>query len=43
MHTILVIEDSKFLRIANERILSKAGYHVVGAGDGEEAALCIDD
>jgi CheY-like chemotaxis protein len=37
MQTVLLIEDSKFLRIANERILTKAGYRVVGAGDGEEA------
>jgi CheY-like chemotaxis protein len=33
---ILLIEDSKFLRIANERALVKAGYTVIHAGDGEE-------
>jgi twitching motility two-component system response regulator PilH len=33
---ILLIEDSKFQRIANERALVKAGYSVVQAGDGEE-------
>ena len=43
MHTILVVEDSKFLKIANERILSKAGYQVVGATDGEEALRIAGD
>lgn len=37
MDTILLVEDSKFLRIATERALTKAGYRVVVAGDGEEA------
>jgi len=37
METILLVEDSKFLRIATERALSKAGYSVICAGDGEEA------
>jgi|SRR5579863_2543989 len=35
--TILLVEDSKMLRIANARALVKAGYQVVSAGDGEEA------
>lgn len=35
--TILLVEDSKFLQIATERILSKAGYKVISAGDGDEA------
>jgi len=47
MKTILLVEDSKFLRIANERILVKAGYQVLGARDGEEALLvareCLPD
>ncbi len=34
---ILLVEDSKFLRVATERALTKAGYEVVCAGDGEEA------
>jgi CheY-like chemotaxis protein len=34
---VLLVEDSKFLRIANERALSKAGYEVSTAADGEEA------
>lgn len=37
METILLVEDSKFLRIATERALTKAGYVVICAGDGEEA------
>ena len=37
MATILLVEDSKFLRAATERILSKAGYKVICAGDGDDA------
>jgi CheY-like chemotaxis protein len=37
MRTILVVDDNKVVRMLNERILAKAGYHVLGAGDGEEA------
>jgi DNA-binding response OmpR family regulator len=33
---ILLIEDSKLLRVANERVLIKAGYSVIQAADGEE-------
>jgi len=33
---ILLIEDSKFQRIANGRALIKAGYAVIHAEDGEE-------
>jgi CheY-like chemotaxis protein len=32
---ILLIEDSKFQRIANERALVRAGYDVIQAEDGE--------
>jgi len=35
--SILLVEDSRFLRRANERVLAKAGYEVVTAADGEEA------
>ena len=35
--TILLVDDSRFLRITNEKALQKAGYDVIGAGDGEEA------
>jgi CheY-like chemotaxis protein len=34
---VLVVEDSTFLRLANERVLTKAGYTVSTAADGEEA------
>ncbi|HWZ83999.1 MAG TPA: response regulator [Terriglobales bacterium] len=34
---VLLVEDSKFLRLANERVLTKAGYRVTVAPDGEEA------
>lgn len=34
---ILLVEDSKFLRLATERALARAGYEVSSAGDGEEA------
>jgi DNA-binding response OmpR family regulator len=34
---ILLVEDSRVLRLANERSLIKAGYEVVGAEDGESA------
>ena len=37
MTTILLVEDSKFLRIATERLMTKAGYRVLSVGDGEEA------
>lgn len=33
---LLLIEDSKFQRIANGRALIRAGYEVVYAADGEE-------
>lgn len=35
---ILLIEDSKFQRIANERALLRAGYSVIHAGDGEKVS-----
>jgi CheY-like chemotaxis protein len=35
--TLLLVEDSKVQRIETERILHKAGYIVLNAGDGEEA------
>jgi CheY-like chemotaxis protein len=37
MTTILLIDDSKFLRLATERALARAGYHVLSAHDGEVA------
>src|SRR2546427_11246758 len=35
--SILVVEDSKLLRHANQRALTRAGYTVFVACDGEEA------
>ncbi len=37
MIKILLVEDSKFLRLATERALARAGYDVSSAADGEEA------
>lgn len=37
MTKILLVEDSKFLRLATERALARAGYEVHAAADGEEA------
>ncbi len=34
---ILLVDDSKFLRLATERALARAGYEVRSAADGEEA------
>jgi len=34
---VLLVEDSKFLRMSTEHALVAAGYEVVSAGDGEEA------
>ena len=33
---ILLVEDSKFQRVANGRALAMAGYSVIHAADGEE-------
>ena len=37
MKTILVVEDSRFIRLTTERTLARAGYQVMTACDGEEA------
>ncbi|HWX92700.1 MAG TPA: response regulator [Terriglobales bacterium] len=34
---ILLVEDSKFLRVGTARVLTGAGYDVISAVDGEEA------
>lgn len=36
MTKILLVEDSRFLRVATERALARAGYEVSCAADGEE-------
>ena len=33
---ILIIDDSRFLRMANERALTRVGHNVICASDGEE-------
>jgi CheY-like chemotaxis protein len=37
MHTVLLVEDNKLVKLATQRLLTKAGYEVVIAEDGEEA------
>ncbi len=37
MTKILLVDDSKFLRISTERALARAGYEVCAAQDGEHA------
>ena len=37
MTKILLVDDSKFLRMATERALARAGYDVITATDGEHA------
>lgn len=40
---VLLVDDSKFLRMANEHALSRAGYLVSTAADGEEALRVAED
>ena len=37
MTRILLVDDSKFLRMETERALARAGYHVSTAEDGPSA------
>ena len=39
MTKILLVEDSKFMRLATERALSRAGYEVSTAADGKDALV----
>jgi CheY-like chemotaxis protein len=39
MTKILLVEDSKFLRLATERALARVGYETISACDGDEALL----
>ncbi len=39
MRKILLVEDSKFLRLATGRALTREGYEMSFAGDGDEALL----
>ncbi|MGH9513495.1 MAG: response regulator [Terriglobales bacterium] len=38
---VLLVEDSKFLKLTGERLLTKAGFIVTSAPDGEEALRMI--
>jgi len=40
---ILLVEDSKFLRLATGRALTRAGYEMSFAGDGDEALLMASE
>jgi CheY-like chemotaxis protein len=40
---VLLVEDSKFLRLANERVLARAGFEVSTAADGEEALRLVNE
>jgi len=40
---ILLVEDSKFLRLATGRALAHAGYDMSFAGDGDEALLMASE
>lgn len=35
--TVLLVEDSQIQKLANEKVLTRAGYLVLLAGDGEDA------
>lgn len=37
LKSILLVDDSKFMRMANEKALARAGFNVEVASDGEEA------
>jgi CheY-like chemotaxis protein len=39
--TVLLVEDSKLLKITGERLLARAGFIVVTAQDGEEALRIV--
>src|SRR5258707_618945 len=39
---VLLVEDSKFLRVSTERALKTAGYEVISSGDGEQALGLVD-
>jgi CheY-like chemotaxis protein len=40
---ILLVEDSRFRRLINERTLAKAGYDAISAEDGEAALRCAKE
>jgi CheY-like chemotaxis protein len=40
---ILLVEDNRMVRMAAERVLTRAGHSVRTAGDGEEALRMVQD
>jgi CheY-like chemotaxis protein len=40
---ILLVDDSRFLRLANQRALTKAGHMVTAVVDGEEALRAVHE
>jgi len=40
---ILLVEDSRLLRVKSERALVRAGYEVICAADGEQALRVVHD
>jgi len=38
---LLLVEDSRFLRMTSRHILTEAGFSVVEASDGEEALRLV--
>src|SRR5579864_2974209 len=36
MKTVLLVDDSRLMLVANQRLLTRAGYNVVTAPDGEK-------
>jgi CheY-like chemotaxis protein len=43
LKSILLVDDSRFQRLANEGVLARAGYKIVTASDGEEALRTAHD
>ncbi len=41
--TVLLVEDEPSLRLLVERVLREAGYHVLVAGDGQQALAVVRD
>jgi CheY-like chemotaxis protein len=41
MDTVLLVEDNRLIKVVHERLLSRAGYKVVTAADGEEALKVV--
>lgn len=41
METVLLVEDNRVVKMVHERLLSRAGYKVVTAADGEEALQTV--